>query len=91
MRGLSLRAPPSCCIRWAIVRDNKMGEKMNDMKKYIGKRVRLFVSGLADKPIIYTAEVVSVDDNFVTFIDKIGDHISVNIKAITQIREDAND
>ena len=56
------------------------------MKELIGRKVKIFIRGLSDKPIIYTADVLSIDGEFITFRDRDGVPISVNTKDIIQIK-----
>jgi hypothetical protein len=58
------------------------------MKEWIGRRCKIFVRGLSDHAIIYTAEVQSIENNFITFKDLWGEKITVNIADIIQIKED---
>ena len=62
---------------------------MNEQKKWIGKKVKVFIKGLADRPIIYSGEVISVNDNFLTMIDqKTGKEYDINTSNIIQMCED---
>jgi len=56
------------------------------VKELIGRKVKIFIRGLSDKPIIYTADVLSIDGEFITFRDRDGVPISVNTKDIIQIK-----
>jgi len=59
------------------------------MKELIGKRCRIFVKNLSnEQAITYTADVISVDENFITFYDRTNTRIRVNLKDIIQIVED---
>jgi hypothetical protein len=62
---------------------------MNEINKWIGKRVNLVVKGLYDKPTIYTAaDVISIDNTFITLIDnKTKEKVSININNIILIEE----
>ena len=59
---------------------------MNEFNKWIGHRVKIYVKGLSDGAIIYTANIISIDDDFITFYDKKNVKVSVNIKDIIQIK-----
>ena len=61
------------------------------MKEWIGKKkVKVFVRNLTgERPIIYTADILSVEDRFITFTDKKGEKVSININDIIQIKEDS--
>lgn len=63
---------------------------MNEMKKWVNKRCRIFVRSLSDKPIIYTGMIISVDDNFITIHDKEDKIIGINLLDLIQIREEEN-
>jgi len=56
------------------------------VKELIGRKVKIFIRGLSDKPIIYTADVLSIDGEFITFRDRDKEIISVNTKDIIQIK-----
>ncbi len=58
------------------------------MREWIGQKVRIFIRNLNDKPIVYTATILSVEDGFITFTERNGEKICVNIKDIIQIKEE---
>jgi len=61
---------------------------MNEFDKWLNKKVKIFVGNLSNTPIVYTANVIAVGENFVTIVDKIGTHIDINIKNVIQIWEE---
>ncbi len=56
------------------------------MKEWIGKRARL-VFDFDGEPSYYTGDIETVDDNFITFIDKFGSKISKKISNLISIEE----
>jgi len=56
------------------------------MKQWIGKKVKIFIRNLDSKPIVYTAEVLSVEGSFITFRDRGGKIISINLMDVIQVR-----
>jgi predicted choloylglycine hydrolase len=62
------------------------------MKEWIGKKVKIFIRNLDFKPIVYTAEVLSVEGSFITFRDRTDKIISINLADVIQVKgaEDGN-
>jgi hypothetical protein len=56
--------------------------------KWIGKRCKIFVRNLSERPIIYTGKVLSIDENFLTLLSAIEGEMSLNIKDIILIKEE---
>jgi len=55
---------------------------------WIGKRCKIFVRNLSERPIIYTGKVLSIDENFLTLLSSIEGEISLNVKDIILIKEE---
>ena len=65
----------------------KGGDIMNDdWTEWIGKRCKIFIRNLSDRPIIYTGTIISVKQQFLTIIDKMNNTVTINLQDIIQIR-----
>ena len=56
------------------------------MNELVGKRIKIFVRNLSDKPIVYTGEVIAVSSTFITLIDRTNDKVIINLQDVIQIK-----
>jgi hypothetical protein len=61
---------------------------MNELfVKLIGKKVKIFIRGLANTPVFYTCVILSVEGNFLTIREREGKIVFVSITDIIQVQE----
>ena len=56
------------------------------MQEWIGKKCKIFIRNLSDKPIVYTGTVLSITGQFLSITDRDGKPITININDIIQIK-----
>ena len=64
------------------------------MNEWTGKKCKIFIRNLSERPIVYTGKILSIDTHFVTICDRYSGNVSVNVQdviQIIQVREEMND
>ena len=57
------------------------------MNEWIKKKCKIFIKNLANSAIVYTGTITSIDDTFITFLDRDGKPITINKTDVVLIKE----
>jgi len=56
------------------------------MNEWINKKCKIFIRNLANTAIVYTGTITSIDEEFITFIDRYNERLTINKKDVIIIK-----